>query len=109
MRLTLGLAISLLMLTGCAHTAITGDGSMHERIIKGNVGLVGEDISLTLVATSEVPKLSIMGEGNRVVVAEGARVDKIEVVGEENEVVLPMGLKPIYNEIGEENRLKYHP
>jgi hypothetical protein len=101
-----GLAV-VVVLGGCQHTSITGSESMHERTVQGDLGIAGEDIRVTLLAGSDVPKLSIMGEGNTVVVGDGATVKKVEIVGEDNEVSLPPGLEVTYTEIGESNRLKY--
>jgi hypothetical protein len=109
-RRTLLLAtLSLLPLAGCVHTAITGEKSHQERIIHGTVGITGEKHQLTLLAGSDVQKLSIIGEDNRVVVQDGATVRKVEIVGENNEVICPADMPAEYSEIGEHNRIKHEP
>ncbi|MGD8450928.1 MAG: hypothetical protein PVJ57_03845 [Phycisphaerae bacterium] len=102
-------ALALLALSGCAHNAITGDGSRHDLLLHNTARLDGEDIDLTILAGSDVRKLSIVGEGNRVVIQDGAVVHKVEVVGEDNEVTCPAGMRVEYTEIGEDNDLRYRP
>ena len=60
----LGLA-ALLVVTGCSHTSIVGEGRRHEQVVQGTIGLMGEDNEIILLAGSDVPKLSIIGEDNR--------------------------------------------
>ncbi|HUU83449.1 MAG TPA: hypothetical protein VM243_08100 [Phycisphaerae bacterium] len=99
-------AASVLLLAGCAHTAISGDDITHAQVIHGSVGIIGEDNELTVLADSRVTKLSIIGESNRVIVEDGARVDKVEMIGEDNEVDCPAGLSVCFSSIGEDNRLR---
>ena len=103
-------AVVLLVLaamTGCSHTAIRGEGCEQEQVIRGAVGITGEDHELTILSGSEVTKLSIIGEDNRVVVEQGATIHKIEIIGEDNEVTCPEGASVHYSSIGEDNRLRY--
>lgn len=102
-------AATLTALAGCAHNAITGDGSRHELVLHNTARLDGEDIDLTILAGSDVRKLSIVGEANRVVIENGAVVHKVEIVGEDNEVICPAGMAVEYTEIGEDNDLRYRP
>lgn len=99
----------LVPLVGCAHTAITASGSRQAQVIHGSVGIIGEDIELTILAGSDVTKLSMMGEDIQVVVEDGAVVRKVEIVGEDNEVSCPTDLTVEYSEIGEGNRLIRRP
>jgi len=106
---TLGLlTLSLLLTTGCAVTRVTGSDSKWRQVAYGNIGIIGEDHEVTLLAGSEVSKLSIMGEDIHVCVEEGAVVDKIEIVGEGNVVECPDGMPIEYSEIGEDNRIRHH-
>jgi len=100
---------ALALLTGCAHTNITGDGTRHERVMVGDVRITGAEHTVTILAGSEVSKLSIMGSDNRVRVCAGGTIEKVEIVGEDNEVLVPEGTVVEYSEIGEDNRLKYLP
>ncbi len=101
------LGVALMAVTGCSHTSIVGEGRRHEQVVQGTIGLMGEDNEITLLAGSDVPKLSIMGEGNRVIVRDGAWLQKVEIIGEDNEVVCPAGQAVEYTAIGEDNRLRY--
>ena len=94
-------------LVGCAHTNITGEGTRHERVMVGDVRIMGDDHTVTMLAGSEIGKLSIMGSDNRVRVCDGGTIDKVEIVGEDNEVIVPEGMVVEYSEIGDDNRLKY--
>ncbi len=105
------LALAVAAITaGCAqHTSITGDGTRHEQVIHGSVGITGEDHELTILAGSDVTKLSIIGEENRVFIQDGALVWKIELAGEDNEVSCPPDLAVEFSTVGEDNRLKRRP
>lgn len=105
-RMLLIATLSLPLLAGCVHTAITGDASRQERVIHGTIGVTGDRHQLTLLAGSDVQKLSIIGEANRIVVQDGATVRKVEVVGENNEVICPENMPAEYSEIGEHNTIK---
>jgi len=95
------------VLTGCAHTSITGEGSRISQVYHGTVGIKGEDIEVTVLDGSDVKKLSLMGDSIHVLVKDGAVVRKVEIVGEDNEVSCPEGMIVEYSEIGEDNRLIY--
>jgi hypothetical protein len=97
------------LLTGCSHTAISGEGTTQAQVIHGTVGITGEDHRLTILAGSDVTKVSIIGEEIRVIVDDGAVVRKVEIVGEDNEVLCPADLVVEYSAIGEDNRLKRRP
>ena len=101
------MAIAMLLLTGCAVTRVTGSDSKWRQVGYGNIGIIGEDHEVTLLAGSEVSKLSIMGEDIHVYVEDGAVVDKIEIVGEGNVVECPDGMPIEYSEIGEDNRIRH--
>ncbi len=98
---------TLLALAGCSHTSIVGEGKRHEQVVQGTIGLMGEDNEITLLAGSDVTKLSIMGESNLVIICDGAWVHKIEIIGEDNKIVCPAGQAVAYTAIGEDNRLRY--
>ncbi|MCP4592088.1 MAG: hypothetical protein GY842_15245 [bacterium] len=100
---------AVLMLAGCARTSITGEHGRHEQVLYGTAGVIGEDHHLTILAGSEVLKLSIIGESNEIVVEDGAVVDKVEIIGEDNRVILPAGNAVDFSEIGEDNHLEYRP
>lgn len=89
------------------HTSITGEGKKMSQVIHGSIGMTGEDHRLTILAGSDVTKLSIMGEDIRVTIEEGARVRKIEIIGEDNEIIAPADLEFEYSDIGEENEIKH--
>ena len=99
--------LSLLLLVGCVHTAITGEKSRQERVIHGTIGITGDHHQITLLAGSDVLKLSIIGEKNHVVVQDGATLKKVEIVGEHNEVICPENMPVEYSEIGEHNCIKH--
>ena len=101
--------VSTVLAAGCSHTAISGEGSRHEQVVHGRLGITGEDHRFTILAGSEVAKLSIIGDDNRVIVEDGAVVRKVELVGDDNEVICPEGMAVEFSAIGEDNRLKYRP
>ncbi len=95
---------------GCAaqQTSITGDGVKQAQVIRGDVGITGEDHELTILAGSDVSKLSIWGDEIKVRIEDGAVVRKIEIIGEDNTIYCPKGLSVEYSAIGEDNKLKHH-
>ena len=94
---------------GCAQDlSIIGEGKRLAQVVHGNVGIVGEDHDLRILAGSDVPKISIMGEDIEVFVEDGAVVDKIEIVGEDNKVTCPEGMVVQYSAIGEDNKLRFY-
>lgn len=97
---------TLVMLTGCAYTSITGDGAKQTQVIHGSVGIIGDDNELTVLAGSRVNKVSVIGEENRVIIERGAAVTKVELIGEDNEVICPPELSVRFSAIGEDNRLR---
>lgn len=102
----MGFAVLGIGLAGCTQrTTITGEGLKESHVIRGELGISGEDNEVTLLAGSDVSKLSIMGQDIDVVVEEGATVRKIEVVGEDNTVRCPPGLAVDFSTIGEDNKL----
>ena len=106
MILAVALSLGLMLCAGCAQNAIAGDSARHEQVYRGDVGVTGEDHDITICADSEVRKLSILGEGNRVFIEDGAHVARIEIVGSDNEVSCAAGLQFEFAEIGEDNHVK---
>ncbi len=102
-----GLIVVGAVLAGCSHTAIHGEGVRHEQVIRGTLGINGEDNEVRVLAGSDVAKLSVLGEDNYVFVEDGARVGKVEIVGEDNHVSLPGTIVVEFSSIGKDNRLTY--
>ncbi len=106
---TWAMTLAVASLGGCAaqRTSITGENVDQEQVVHGEVGITGEDHEVTILAGSDVSKLSIWGEDIRVHIADGAVVRKIEIIGEDNTVSCPAGLSVEYSAIGDDNKLRY--
>ena len=103
-----GMILSCAVNAGCTQAlAISGDGMRDTLHVTGDVGIRGDDNRLTILAGSDVSKLSIIGDENEVIFEEGAHVSKVEVVGEENEIRVPEGEDVQWSAIGEDNRLRH--
>ncbi len=102
-------AMVLFAMAGCVqqHASITGDGVEQAQVIHGDVGITGEDHELTILAGSDVSKLSIWGDEIKVRIEDGAVVRKIEIIGEDNTIYCPKSLSVEYSAIGEDNKLKH--
>ncbi len=108
-RFTLTAVLCALLLTPIAcsqHTSITGEGKKLSQVVHGSVGMTGEDHRLTILAGSDVTKLSIVGEDIEVTIDPGARVRKIEIIGDDNEIIAPADLQFEFSDIGDENEVK---
>lgn len=101
--------LALLLLAGCAHTAFIGEKTHAERVYHGTIGITGDEHQVTLLAGSDVQKLSIIGEKNRIVVQDGATLHKLEIVGEHNEITCPENMPAECSQIGEHNTIKHQP
>lgn len=62
-----------MVVVGCAQEmSISGEDVHQSHVIQGDVGIIGEDHELRILAGSDVPKISIMGDDIEVYVEAGA-------------------------------------
>lgn len=88
------------ILAGCASNPIVGHGTVQTGRYNGDVGVSGNGSTLTILAGSNVPKLSIVGDGCKITVEDGAEVRKIEFWGNGNVVSIPSDLQVMVAAMG---------
>lgn len=98
--LTIGLAGTVWLASGCAAHSIMGHGMVRSAQLFGNVRLTGDNNNITALRGSRITKLSVMGDNNTVNVDAGATLAKVEFWGNGNTVSVPGYVVVRSNEVG---------
>ena len=94
--------------SGVPVTSIDGADMMIQQVVRSEVDLNGDNIQMTFLRGSYVPRLAIDGTCNTIILEDGAAVAWIDVDGQDNEVRTPQGAPIIIKGKGSRNDVISH-
>lgn len=77
---------------GCSSNSIVGNNISMQRTWSGNVGVTGHLNQIRILDGSDLFRLSIIGDANRVYVEDRVTLGKVEIWGQNNVVEVPARL-----------------
>lgn len=78
---------------GCSSNSIVGNNITMQRQWAGNVGVTGHLNQIRILDGSDLFRLSVIGDANRVYVEDRVTLGKVEVWGENNIIEVPARLR----------------
>ncbi len=107
-KVLIALSMASLALTGCSNrivgSELTEDGHWY-----GELGITGHTDNIIIRAPSELTKLSVIGDANRIFVEDRVTLGKIEVWGSDNVISIPQRLVVRINQWGKRTQIVRRP
>lgn len=82
-------------------TSFAGHGVVSSSVVRSEVEVFGDEMQLTFLRGSYIPRLAVVGHNNRIRIAEGAAVARIELAGYGNKVVYAQGSPLVITQLGD--------